>query len=95
MGVQGAPDRWVCFNAAFDSGLAGNRLLESQVSRSVRLEERFALKAELGEAVTLRRHLSCGDATDEMGLYVFRFRLRGVVHIAPDVQVVVVRVGNL
>ena len=30
-----------------------------------------------------------------MGLYVFRFRLGRVVHIAPDVQVVVVRVGNL
>ena len=53
------------------------------------------MKAKLGEVVTLGRNLSFWDAADEMRLHVLRFRLRGVVHIAPNVQVVVVRVGDL
>ena len=90
MGIERVRDRLVRFDDSFYVGLACNRLLECQVARPIQLEERLALKAEPAEVAALRRNLSLRNTTNEVGLYVFRFRVWGVVHIAPDVQVVIV-----
>ena len=57
-------------------------------------EERAGLDSERGNVGLTRAAISAlrGDSANEMGLHVFRLRVGRVVYIAPDVEVVLVRV---
>ena len=80
-------------------GLDGSPLFnppaKGEVAGPRRLKERRRFHAEAGKILLPRRDLVLGDAAHEVGLHVLGLGLRGVVHVAADVEVTVVGLDDL
>ena len=88
-------ERGIGFQRGLDGGLGVDRSTKGEVAGALGLEERVGLDAELGEVALPGLHLRLGNAADQVGLHVLRLRVGRVVHVAADVEVVVVLLDDL
>ena len=87
--------RGIAFQGGLDGRLACDGRAESEVAGALGLEQGVGNDAELGEVGLSCLHLGLWNATDEVSLYVLRLRVGSVVHVATDVEVVVVLLNDL
>ena len=85
----------VRFQRGLDGGLGLDGLAKGEVGGTLGLEEQIRGNAELGEVVRERSDLRLGDSADEVRLDILRLGVGRVVHVAADVEVVVVGVHDL
>ena len=77
------------------AGLASIASRQGEIAGPFGLKENGRLDTELGEIVLLGLHFGFGNAADQVGLHILRFRFGRVVHVAADVEVVVVGLDDL
>ncbi len=84
IGVQDGLDGW----------LGVDYRAKGKVPRAFGLKQRGGFNIEFGKVGLLGLDLGLGYAADEVGLHVFRLRIRGVVYVAADVEVVIVTLDD-
>ena len=75
--------------------LAAMAVQEGEVAGALGLEQSVGSDAELGKVGFVGPDLRLRHAADKVGLHVFRFRVGRVIHVAADIEVIVVLLHDL